>query len=41
MEMFLIRLLYLKDENITDNTKDKDLKYSKNENDLYETQKIE
>ncbi len=41
MEMFLIRLLYLKEENITDNTKETDLKYSKNESDLYEPQKIE
>ena len=41
MEMFLIRLLYLKDENIKDNLDNIDLKYSKNENNLYETQKVE
>ena len=41
MEMFLIRLLYLKDENIKDNLDNIDLKSSKNENNLYETQKVE
>ena len=41
MEMFLIRLLYLKEEAIEENPKDKDLKYIKNENDLYDPQKID
>ena len=41
MEMFLIRLLYLKEESIKDNYEDTDLKYATKENDLYEPQKIE
>ena len=41
MEMFLIRLMYLKEENLTDNLKDKDIKLDKNENILYDSQKIE
>ena len=41
MEMFLIRLLYLKEESIKDKLEETDLKYAIKENDLYKPQKIE
>ena len=41
MEMFLIRLLYLKEQRVLDNKKDIDLTYEKNDNNLKKSQKIE
>ena len=41
MEMFLIRLLYLKEQRVPDNKKDIDLTYEKNDNNLKKSQKIE
>ena len=41
MEMFLIRLLYLKEERVLNNKKDIDLNYEKNDNNLKKSQKIE